>query len=571
MSSGLFDIGAKRGPVHPQPAPQFPVVLIEPKQPQAADPQAPSLACLGDEIITIIADLLQDTSPQATSSLALVCSAYHRIVRYTQHRELVLGNSARKLDYVTRSGILQAVRKLEVHSDIFLSQLCELIPKMTGLKHIMWPNIPKPIIRLLRPRPSIRIHTEITDRWNPKNLSLLRENKNVASLKVSIPYNNAEECLRWTKPLKRVILSCPNIRKLSLNIHLRQDGYQMHMPPLEYCGFGFVDGEHPPALEELELEAYPFGICSPDHPRPNNFTIHSRGYPLRVHEMDYWQSHFDWSKLRRLTIRDSGFAMKIMPQLTSLESIGGFRNSGSTVIHGAFSLVPSSLRSIGAPKIADVGLENLLRHGNTLRSLTIHQDEDYEGRWRHETINAETLIKIRDRCPHIEELNLDISRNGDWPYEMLDILASFNSLRSLTIWFELGLDSRSKPVKPYVTFSAVGRLFQYLREHAASQNTRLRKATFISGSAPRVVFDVISKEAYWASSNSSRFVCTLSDRDDGVKKGVFNVTCANQGQLENEYLWRHAAGEKHIAILRSLSEPLLIARDGPIPLPEWIL
>ncbi|KAI1086188.1 hypothetical protein F5B19DRAFT_487680 [Rostrohypoxylon terebratum] len=570
MSSHLFDIGAKLGPAsRSQPDPP---VLVKPKRPQAADPRVPSLACLGDEIIMIIAGLLQDTSPKTISSLALVCSAYHRIARYVQHQELVLENSIRKLDYVRKSGIPQAIRKLEIRGnqdDGLLSQLCELIPKMTGLKHISWltSNMPIPIIQLLRERPSIRLHVEITDLWGPEGVDLLRDSKNLTSLKVAITYFHADECLRWTKTLKCVLLSCPNLRKLGLNICL----YHTAFPPLKYCGFGFVDGEHPPALEELELEAYPFGIPTPDPSRPNTSTVNSTGYPLKIDETDYWKSQFDWSQLRKLTIRDADFAMQIMPQLTSLEAIGGFSNSGSAVIRSAFDLVPSSLSSIDVPKIADIGLKNLLRHGSTLRSLTIHQDEDHEGKWRQEAIDSETLIKIRDQCPHIEELSLDISRNGAWPYEMLDILSSFPSLRSLTLWFELGQVKKSEPIQPYVTFSAAGKLFQYLHERTTGRNTRIRKLNIMSGSTPKPKLDqgYPPTESWWASCNISSFICSLSDRDDDAENGVFSVTCPKLGQLENEYLRRHAAGEKNLGIMLSLTGPLSLERDGPVPMHEW--
>ncbi|KAI1400468.1 hypothetical protein F4819DRAFT_461213 [Hypoxylon fuscum] len=59
---------------------------MEPRTSRSADPRIPSLTCLGNEIISMIADLLQETSSETIPSLALVCSNYHRIARYSRYR-----------------------------------------------------------------------------------------------------------------------------------------------------------------------------------------------------------------------------------------------------------------------------------------------------------------------------------------------------------------------------------------------------------------------------------------------------------------------------------------------------
>ncbi|OTA55473.1 hypothetical protein K449DRAFT_388145 [Hypoxylon sp. EC38] len=558
-----------------------PLVPTEQRVPKPVNSGRPSLTCLGNEIVAIIADLLQCTSPNTVSSLALVCSNYYRIARYAQHRQLVLDGTRgiQTLEYVEKSGTPEAVRHIEVRgsaSSGFTSRLCKLIPKMAGLKDVTWSAtcIPEQVLKLLHKRPSIRLHTMASHyhgRYEPSILEPLQANMNLVSISVNITYCSAEECRPWTKSLKRVLLSCPNLRKLELDLGLPRSGCMMYGLPSEYCGFAFTTEERLPALEELELREYPFGAPplkdSPHPPYPASYMPYSQGYPLKVNERDYWAGSFDWSRLTRLTTHDAQFALKIMPYLTSLKEFAFFWDIPA--IKTFYEQVPSSLESINVPNIANIGLENLLRHGNSLKKLTIHQNESYQPTWRQMAIDAEALIAIRDNCPHIEELNLDISRDGEWPYEMLDILATFSSLRSLKIWFELGVVDQNNPVQPYIHFSAVGSLFEYLQKRATGKRYPLAKLEIASGCPPPIGHGLPSQGAFWPSHNSSNFVCTLSERDDEAKRGLFSVSCTNISQEENEYLRRLGDGKEYSNCRFFKSEAFRVASRGPVPMHAW--
>lgn len=556
-----------------------PLVLIKPRVPQAMDSGAPSLTCLGNEVIAIIADVLQCTSPKTIPSLALVCSNFYRVARYAQHRHLVLDSSrnTRMLEYLEKGGTPEAVRHLEVRDNAsgeFISRLCEVIPKMTGLKDVTWSAtcVPEQVLQLLQKRPSIRLHTVVTHRngqYNPDILERLQANENLVSISVNITYTNAEDCRRWARLLKCVLLSCPNLRKLGLDLSLPRSGCMVHSAPLEYCGFGFIAGERLPALEELDLQGYPFGFhVSKDTVMPPTLYMpYSQGYPLKVDEREYWADNFDWSQLTRLATHDVRFALGIMPYLTSLKEFDfAWQHKDMKTF---YEQVPSSLESITVPNLETIGVESVLRHGNSLKKLTIHQNESYQPTWRHSTMDAETLIAIRDKCPHIEELSLDISRDGEWPYEILDILAGFGSLRFLKIWFELGIADASKPIKPYVNFAAAENLFKYLQKRATEKKYPLTKLEIASGCPPPLQFGYPSMNAYWPSHNSSSFVCMLSERDDEAERGIFSVSCTKLSQEENEYLRRLEDGRGGLVGPFTMSEAFRVARGGPVSILVW--
>lgn len=63
--------------------------------------------------------------------------------------------------------------------------------------------------------------------------------------------------------------------------------------------------------------------------------------------------------------------------------------------------------------------EVLERHGPTLESLKLHEKEVYYdptvcGRRERDTLSVEELEMIRDMCPKLERLEVDVDRNRTW-------------------------------------------------------------------------------------------------------------------------------------------------------------
>ncbi|KAJ9161702.1 hypothetical protein NKR19_g2019 [Coniochaeta hoffmannii] len=59
--------------------------------------------------------------------------------------------------------------------------------------------------------------------------------------------------------LQELPLSCPSLRRLSLDIHVPRGGCVMEELTAQYCGLGLSNGEKLPALQELEIVEYPWG------------------------------------------------------------------------------------------------------------------------------------------------------------------------------------------------------------------------------------------------------------------------------------------------------------------------
>jgi hypothetical protein len=220
-----------------------------------------------------------------------------------------------------------------------------------------------------------------------------------------------------TQPLQQVLLSCPNITSLSIDIHPPRQGMHIYGFGAEYVGFGFANGERPPPLERLQLGQYPWG-----NDRQKN------GFPESGNEIDYWAETFDWTRLRYLSFEGVAIwppmhleeipfslALKISHKLINLSEVD-FRNCTNRVrpdrpIAGFFLDLPTFLESISIPKLTVVDITEILRHGPGLRRLIIHQQDP-----RRETITEDDLITLRNGLPLLQFLGLDLTRNGqEWP------------------------------------------------------------------------------------------------------------------------------------------------------------
>ncbi|KAK3684605.1 hypothetical protein LTR37_020105 [Vermiconidia calcicola] len=574
--------------------------------------KALGLLDLCTDILVLVVELLQTSDAR---SMSLVNSSLHKLAKYSCHRHLKLdisqygfGHTRKRLSVMDGVELLPAVRSLEISGpahgnrteDVILFEynernnlhvsredrvalLCHHLPSMTGLRHILWHgrDIPDAALETLRQFPSVKLSIRPLigqpESEEPDLLHRLQDNPNLYSLEESHTYGGAEDCLAVTQPLKDVLLSCPNIRKLRLDLGMPTGGCIIYAPTTRYCGFGFRNGQRPPPLEELDVVRYPFGVRMESSASLGH--CYHEGYEEEGMEEDYWAEFFDWSRLRKLKSPSARFALALMPKLTALKEIAFYSGwDKDNAVHFYFG-VPAALEAISVESIKSVTVEGILRHGSSLRSLRIHQSENRCLEWHKDAIDNSCLRRIQQGCPLIEELALDLNRYKSWPYTSLDILVSFPRLHTLTIWFELGIHDRNKPIEPYVTFSAVGMLFKYL--HA--RNSKLKKLIVHSGSPPGPSFGLPSPEAFWPRYNSSVFECKLSDRDDEAAQGMFKTTCYGLSKQGNKWLQARqnpfetlADGEREIAKFYEDSwdislnlEPMRVALMGPTPLNRW--
>ena len=262
-----------------------------------------------------------------------------------------------------------------------------------------------------------------------------------------------------------------------------------------------------------------------------------------------------------------------MPKLTALKEINieEWWNAQPLAMDRFVQNLPSMLELIKIPSLGSVGTSPLLRHGTQLRTLQIHQQEGYNRNWDEGSITKLDLVKLRDGLPCLEKLAIDVSRNeGDWPHDILDILASFPRLRSLGLWFELGISANNNPPSvPYLNFAAACRIFQQLLERSRLQSAALQHLHVHSGAPPRLGGGRLSYTAYWPEQNSTSFVCRISERDVDAALGIFNVECPKLDREQNERLARIAQGLEGSSSPEKNRIAFEVALNGPMQIEEW--
>lgn len=241
-------------------------------------------------------------------------------------------------------------------------------------------------------------------------------------------------------------------------------------------------------------------------------------------------------------------------------------------IIGKFVLgVPARLESITVASSLSIIPHGIRLHGSSLRKLHMHRTERYgPQKWYDNALDAWATQEVRDSCPHLEEVSVDVRRDGEWPYDTLDIIASFPRLRLLTIWFELGLRRLDDPVEPYITVSAAQHLFKYMWDHSPARPSPLRSMTVNSGMVPFGCRD--HKDPTFASDQLTTFVFTVSERDDEMPRGKYNFKVEGlsaddaQGVLEGSTF-------EHVSDMNSRrSKRICFARHGPrIPLSDVLV
>ncbi|KAL8853095.1 MAG: hypothetical protein Q9221_001977 [Calogaya cf. arnoldii] len=148
----------------------------------------------------------------------------------------------------------------------------------------------------------------------------------------------------------------------------------------------------------------------------------------------------------------------------------------------------------------------LLKHGHTLRSLTMHEFENdcayHTGNqtWTRPTMSVDGLKHLRSMVPDLVSLFVDLRReHGKWPTEALNVLSTFENLYDLTIHFNLEDPTRmrhahrcyslSDPcllpelMEPRLNLHAAQLIFQNLRQQQG--NKRLRHLRLVAGDYAR--------------------------------------------------------------------------------------
>ena len=313
----------------------------------------------------------------------------------------------------------------------------------------------------------------------------------------------------------RTLNECHNLR--SLEVEIAQGGCLVSFN--DQRAFIFSKDAQFPNLTSLRLSQYDWNFRQ---------TSSFGSYAYKQLSAELWLKVMDWTKLVRLDIDlpPKIFLDLFQKHLTGLQSLTfrptwgywgdeetlcGFdpetldlRDSYTSFIAGLPPLRELSISGTG--KI--LNLKPILRkHGNTLRTLALHE---HEGDCAFETgnmtltrptLSIEEMKEIKMMAPRLETLTLDLSRTsqGHWHMDALEVLSTYETLIDLTLYFELDDHSRMREVdcyshnrdacnyptlmKPLVNRNATESLFEALRDGQKSK--KLQSLTLIAGDYAR--------------------------------------------------------------------------------------
>ncbi|KAK8078069.1 hypothetical protein PG996_004239 [Apiospora saccharicola] len=470
-----------------------------------------------------------------------------------------------------------------------------MIPYMTGLRDLHWDvsrhgmteGVSKDLLEKLPPQ--LHLHMSFFHWYHTpahgsaqfcRALARLVGNRNLYSLSLDISVEQSEECAETMPVLKDVLLSCPNLRRhpelRTRWCHSGRMAYPL-TPMTSYAGLGFADGERPAAAwEELGLGEYMW------------HSMGSRGYPVDA---------------------DCRFPRILFPKLVGLRELRLKHDWNQATyeedVVACLGDIVSPLEVLGLPRLKDEQMRGevtrwvgaIVRHGLTLRSLTMHTENWCSWRDPDRGMTAPVLElllpndEIASGLSRLEELSLDLAWDADddgWPYRALDVIALFPKLRHVELWFRLRrgcLDDH-----PHLTIAAARHLAGYLHQ----RNPRLQRLVLRSGlgewrSVQRTVGQersVSRSELNWIDFNCVSYSCEfvmppLTDADD--ESGIL-ITCP---ELSRELNWRlrslatlptdencgddiDTRGQRLVATdLDEKALRLKVALDGPLSGAEW--
>ncbi|KAK8086245.1 hypothetical protein PG994_001219 [Apiospora phragmitis] len=629
------------------------------RQPRHCIQGGSPLVLLPNHIVQHILCFLQDSLPADVLTVAGVCPFLYEQARYVQHRVVNIDLDHNpylraRLGLIQCRSLLPAICELRVEckwaealdedDKHALSRLVDMIPGMAGLRDLHW-NVQRhattegvPATLLSKLPSQLRLHTSFFDRCHKPErgsaysrllLAPLVESANLYSLSVNVVVE-ADECAETMAVLKAVFRSCPHLRRVpELHVRWCKHGcldWPLAQPPYDtsaYAGLGFAGGERPAAVwEELGLGPYmrcPWVLNRAGAWAPSRWW--SCGYPRAAGcEEMYWVETFDWSRLARLRwSTDDPLPSPILAKLVGLREFrvehDWVRNDiGEDLIAHLDGIVSSSLEALSLQRLDeeqtsyDVArlLGAVLRHGATLRSLTMHT-ENWCASGRDDPDSGMTVRSLEQLLPplegggsggglpRLEELSLDLAwddeSGGGWAYAALDAIARFLRLRSVELWFHLCRDDLH--VHPHLTVASARHLAGYLRR----RNPRLQRLVLRSGRGERRSRECIKaplpcNEPDWIRLNFVSFVCDFvmpapppandgHDDDDDHDNGDIVITCPELSRSLNARL-RHLAlssqdddqgsRKKEGLVATQLDEkslPLKVALDGPLSEGEW--
>ena len=265
-----------------------------------------------------------------------------------------------------------------------------------------------------------------------------------------------------------------------------------------------------------------------------------RGSNLRL-----WKSAMDWSCLERLELKHvylPTFFKHMSGNLPGIKRLAlwpqWWRESSEDLVRETEDFLNSLplLESLSLHGYTGrINLEGVLeRYKPSLQRLELREWESEDPLKRRPVLSQAQLMKITSLCPELQELSIDINRNGTWPFGSLSALSTLENLRHLEINLELGIDQHIHESSHYLSrkqrkiadadyrqpiFNAASgtELFEGLRRE--KKGKKLEKMTVTLGDWGRD-FGGGLRMTGWGEGLEEKWVCKVND--DG-KEGCEKV------------------------------------------------
>ena len=434
----------------------------------------PDLESLEVEVLSWIFELVDDTAPATTKSLALVCRQFNLITKTVAHRHKTLdfvaghhyGRTNELKAWLQNEDILRGLRHLTIesrgatieesdeadeydHPDDKWQELVSLIEKLANLKVLVWNHdcmLPLPVLNALhvhQKKAELQIYffqreIQEADENVPAEVALSRSPA-LTAIRAGFPANGGHPDLREAC-FKRIVATAPNLRFASLSRWATG------------CVIYGVNEQQLQDEEEMEEKFY-------THKKPSRSLrrLTLDGFGMSEALLDHWSQFVDLSLLDDIKVSrgapNADYFKKSAKVLTNLKAVAlNLSYLGSDDSAAAFAVEDYLATITPLHKLSlwswmgKVSLEAILaRHGQSLTVLELHERETtVNGEGKRKVLSTDQVGRVREQCPKLRELTIDCDRPSrrlrDAP-ESIPVLTELKTmnLRRIQIYFDLGI------------------------------------------------------------------------------------------------------------------------------------
>jgi hypothetical protein len=280
-----------------------------------------------------------------------------------------------------------------------------------------------------------------------------------------LDHTDAAEQALAVSPLLRKIKTYIWERDSSADIDLRLAAFQRIVasaPNLEFASVsrgssGCVIPYQSTEDHAREVEAAAKFFLQSPGPNTSIRSLTLDGFRLHKETLDEWGKYVSLPHLERLKcsrgLPESSYFEAAPALLTNLKHVSlnlldASHRPGlaSLVDHYLASCAPLETLSLWC-WMGVVSLDTILKHGPTLTTLQLHEREASDLGTRRGLLSTNDLCRIRDECPQLQDLTLDMDReDADWKKDLdihkavLEEVARFGRrLRKAQIYLDLGV------------------------------------------------------------------------------------------------------------------------------------